>query len=157
MSGDRIIVTEPNGVQRTRPITSWGLTIGRGDDNDLVVAYGAVSRKHAVITSERGRYYVADLGSTTGTYLGNARLEPNTPTSWLPGQPLRIGDVVIRLEQTATADSKSDTFHGVFVPVDARKGAGTPKSSAMVWILIAVVIIFILVAAGLAVYFLFLV
>src|SRR5512136_813459 len=112
MSGDRIIVTEPNGVQRSRPMAAWGMSIGRGDDNDLVISYGTVSRKHAVVTAERGRYFITDLNSTAGTFLGNARLEPNKPTAWTPGQVLRIGDVSIQLEQTQTTNAQATTFHG---------------------------------------------
>ena len=156
MSGDRIIVTEPNGVQRSRPMAAWGMSIGRGDDNDLVISYGSVSRKHAVVTAERGRYYVTDLNSTAGTFLDNARLEPNKPTAWVPGQVLRVGDVAIQLEQALTTDAKAETFHGVALSDTMQKGVvikPEKDNRALVWIIVAVVVICILVGLGVAAYY----
>ncbi len=95
----RIIITEPNGVQRTMPLTPRCLTIGRGTDNDLVINYPVTSRYHAQITSDGATYYVTDLNSDNGTYLGNALLAPNQPVVWTPGAPLHIGDVLLQLGQ----------------------------------------------------------
>lgn len=103
MSRYTLTVFEPNGVQRTRPLTPRGLTIGRGTDNDLQIAYDMVSRRHAWVTFEGGYYYVTDLNSANGTYLGNIRLTPNEPTLWTPGTPLRVGDVFIQIGQSETA------------------------------------------------------
>jgi hypothetical protein len=98
MNRDQISVIEPNGVRRSRPIPPQGLTIGRGSENDVVLAYEPVSRTHAQIRFERGYYYVVDLNSANGTFLNNARLPPNRPAIWGPNQPLHIGGVVITLE-----------------------------------------------------------
>lgn len=43
-------------------------SIGRGTDNDLVVAWGTVSRKHASVDFARGRFVLSDV-STNGTYV----------------------------------------------------------------------------------------
>ncbi len=156
MSGDRIIVTEPNGVQRSRPMAAWGMSIGRGDDNDLVISYGTVSRKHAVVTAERGRYYVTDLNSTAGTFLDNVKLEPNKPTAWLPGHALRVGDVMIQFEQAATTDAKAETFHGALLTETMDKGAVVKPEKdnrALMWIIVAVVVICLLVGLGVAAYY----
>jgi pSer/pThr/pTyr-binding forkhead associated (FHA) protein len=172
MNGDRITTIEPNGVKRTRPITARGLVIGRGSDCELAIAYAAVSRYHAQITFDRGRYYVTDLNSANGTYLGNNRLEPNMPTVWMPGQALRIGDVFIHLEQLTSTTSKAearaepeaelvlrtetDTLVGVFPEAD-RERNGKGKSRSLVWVLIALVVSLCLVAlcaAAAAYYFL---
>ena len=156
MNGDRIIVTEPNGVQRSRPMATWGMSIGRGDDNDLIISYGTVSRKHAVVTAERGRYYATDLNSTAGTFLDNVRLEPNKPTAWLPGHVLRVGDVMIQLEQSVTTDAKAETFHGIALSDTMQRGdAIKPEKDnrALVWIIVAVVVICLLVGLGVAAYY----
>ncbi len=156
MSGDRVIVTEPNGVQRSRPMAAWGMSIGRGDDNDLVIGYGTVSRKHAVVTAERGRYYVTDLNSTAGTFVDNVKLEPNKPTAWLPGHALRVGDVMIQFEQAATTDAKAETFHGALLTETMDKGAivkPEKDNRALMWIIVAVVVICLLVGLGVAAYY----
>lgn len=67
------------------------LRIGRDPSNDLVIAFGAVSRYHAAIEQQNGRHFLQDLGSTNGTYVNNVRagaqLQPLEP-----GDVIRIGD-----------------------------------------------------------------
>lgn len=137
MSANRIIITEPNGVQRSRPITARGLTVGRGNENDLVINYAAVSREHALISYDRGRYHVTDLNSGNGTYLGEARLASGKPTPWPHGQTLRIGEVLIHLEQAQTADARSDTMVGWRLEAD-QGGKGQGWGEAVRWILATV-------------------
>jgi diguanylate cyclase (GGDEF)-like protein len=52
------------------------VTIGRGADADLVVDDPGVSRNHARIgRAPEGGFYVQDLGSTNGTFVGAARVD----------------------------------------------------------------------------------
>jgi diguanylate cyclase (GGDEF)-like protein len=62
------------------------LTIGRDENNTIVVDLDNVSRRHASISSKQGRVFVEDLGSTNGTYLNDQEV--------LSPQPLRSGDLV---------------------------------------------------------------
>src|SRR5919201_205556 len=62
------------------------VTIGRHPRNDLVLASAAVSREHAALTYEDGRWYLEDRGSFNGTLLNGPRLQPSTPL------PLRHAD-----------------------------------------------------------------
>ena len=50
------------------------IKIGKREDNDIVLPDSRVSRDHAIIVKEAGKYYVYDNGSTNGTYLNNKRL-----------------------------------------------------------------------------------
>ncbi len=54
-------------------------TIGRAEDNTVVVDDRWVSRYHAQIRREEGRYLVVDLGSKNGTLLNGRRLAAPTP------------------------------------------------------------------------------
>ncbi len=99
-SQDQVTIIEPNGIRRTRPLTGK-VGIGRGVENELMVVYNDVSRRHAEISYHAGRYYVTDLGSANGTYLGDVLLPPNEPTVWMPGQSLRVGRVLVTLDQAA--------------------------------------------------------
>ncbi len=100
MKHDYIVIIEPNGVERVKPLTVQNLSIGRVVGNDLEIGYDLVSRHHAQITFDKNRYYVTDLKSANGTYLGDNKLDPNVPVMWTPDQPLHIGGVVIHLKRS---------------------------------------------------------
>jgi len=76
------LVLVQNGEQRTITIDHSPFTVGRKVDKDVVVADPRVSRDHAMIVSENGRFTVVDQGSKHGTYVNGERvdrkdLEPN--------------------------------------------------------------------------------
>ncbi|MBF6468076.1 FHA domain-containing protein [Nocardia beijingensis] len=63
----------PSSVVR---ITTGGLRIGRGADNDIVVPDLMVSRRHAELqVIGPGRYRIVDLDSHNGTYVNGSRVE----------------------------------------------------------------------------------
>ena len=65
------------------------LLIGRDEDEcDLVIADRQVSRHHARISLEEGRYVVQDLGSKNGTYVNGKGLEG--PHSLQDGDEIQI-------------------------------------------------------------------
>src|SRR5438046_8971829 len=55
------------------PLLSFPFTIGRLAPADLLVNSSKVSREHAVIVCESGRYLVRDRGSTNGTFVNGQR------------------------------------------------------------------------------------
>jgi predicted component of type VI protein secretion system len=103
MTQARITIIEPNGVRRSMPLGFQGLVIGRDPACELPLAYERVSRQHAQVAYDGEQYYIIDLESKNGTYLGKTRLTPNVPTPWPPDQPLRVGDVYINLEMPRQA------------------------------------------------------
>jgi pSer/pThr/pTyr-binding forkhead associated (FHA) protein len=50
------------------------LTIGRTEDNDIVIDNLAVSRTHSVIEEDKGKYYVRDCDSMNGTMINGNRI-----------------------------------------------------------------------------------
>jgi pSer/pThr/pTyr-binding forkhead associated (FHA) protein len=62
------------------------VSIGRGTNNDLVMESSAVSREHAAVKFQDGRWFLEDRGSFNGTYLNGTRVVPGTPL------PLRHAD-----------------------------------------------------------------
>jgi hypothetical protein len=63
-----------------------GDIIGReGVGSESLVSYEKVSRTHARITSDGGKWFIEDLGTTNGTYINNARIPPNKRIEIIPG------------------------------------------------------------------------
>ena len=54
-------------------------TLGRDSRCDIVIRSSVVSRVHAIITLERGVYYISDNNSTNGLMVNDRRLERKTP------------------------------------------------------------------------------
>ena len=50
-------------------------SVGRSPDCDIFLDDVTVSRRHAVITEEGGRFVIEDLGSLNGTFLNRHRIE----------------------------------------------------------------------------------
>lgn len=81
------------------------ITIGRGDDNLIVVPYDvAVSRNHAVIYQHEHMWWLEDLNSKNGTYIErdttllnqNERIRSVVPLE--DGQLFRIGKTWMRFQ-----------------------------------------------------------
>jgi hypothetical protein len=69
------------------------ITIGRTPNNDVAIADPSVSRLHAYVRPERGRWVVADAGSKNGSWLGGAALDARKERAIASGAVLRLGDV----------------------------------------------------------------
>ena len=65
--------------------------LGRAEDNDVVLANQRVSRYHAQLRQERGRWVIHDLDSTNGTFVDGERVL-GTSGPLEPGAVLRLGD-----------------------------------------------------------------
>ena len=66
--------------------------VGRGEESDVVLDDGSVSRRHARLSrDDRGHYQLEDLGSANGTFIDGERVV--RPTLLADGVKLRFGDV----------------------------------------------------------------
>ncbi|HZN12236.1 MAG TPA: FHA domain-containing protein, partial [Blastocatellia bacterium] len=63
--------------------------VGKGTDNDLILADPAVSARHAVIRADGGGYAIADLGSRNGTFVNDAPV--TEPRRLGHGDVIKIG------------------------------------------------------------------
>lgn len=73
------------------------INIGRGTDNDIVIAENFVSHHHAKIFFQGNQYIIEDLGSINHTYLNNQVLQGKTYLR--TGDLVRIGMVTLRFER----------------------------------------------------------
>jgi pSer/pThr/pTyr-binding forkhead associated (FHA) protein len=73
------------------------LLIGRGSDAAIRLDDDYVSTRHARIASSGDQWFVEDLGSTNGTYIGSSRL--TQPTTIQLGTQIRIGKTTLELRK----------------------------------------------------------
>ena len=91
-----VLVVTAGGLAGTRiGLTGAPVLIGRADDSTLVLTDDYASTRHARISQQEGVWFVEDLGSTNGTYLGQHKLGGPTPLE--VGVPIRIGKTVMEL------------------------------------------------------------
>ncbi len=62
----RIVILSSNFAGRDFPLNKPAMVIGRTDDNDIVIDHRSISRHHAKIVRENGRYAIVDLQSSNG-------------------------------------------------------------------------------------------
>jgi FHA domain len=78
--------------------------IGRHPDNDLELPYAGISALHARLFQKTdggdsdGDWWLEDLASSNGTWVGNARLRPGVPHPVNVGTAFRLGDLSVALE-----------------------------------------------------------
>lgn len=83
---------DPSRQGETIPLLTTN-SIGRSSDNQIVLADPSVSKVHARIDFDQGRFVLADMGSTNGTFLNGAPV--TKPTVLRPGDRLQVGGSVL--------------------------------------------------------------
>ncbi|MGH7901083.1 MAG: FHA domain-containing protein [Thermodesulfobacteriota bacterium] len=72
------------------------ISIGRAQDNDIVINNLSVSRYHAMIYNKGGKVVIKDLGSANGTFVNGAKVDE--ADLWL-GDVILIGKHVIKFSK----------------------------------------------------------
>ena len=72
-------------------------TIGRLPCSEICLLHEGVSRKHALVTSRHGEWYIADQGSSAGTFVNGVRVKESEPVALREGDLLRIGPWTMRV------------------------------------------------------------
>jgi eukaryotic-like serine/threonine-protein kinase len=90
-NADRLVVSKGTDTPYTHKLLSSPLILGRSDEADIPLPETAVSRQHLRLEQRDGAWYVIDLGSTNGSFLGGSRLPANVAVNWKMHQELQIG------------------------------------------------------------------
>ncbi len=93
----RLVVTSGPLRGTTVPLGTAAVLIGRAPSCTLVLDDDYSSQRHARIYAENGQWYVEDLGSTNGTFVGQDRV--TEPTAVGPGSQLRVGQSTLELQR----------------------------------------------------------
>jgi pSer/pThr/pTyr-binding forkhead associated (FHA) protein len=92
-----LVVTGGALTGTSLPLREAGTVIGRNPECALVLDDDFASGRHARIFHRDNAWFVEDLGSTNGTYVGTERL--TGPVRVEAGSTLRIGKTVIELRR----------------------------------------------------------
>lgn len=84
----------------TMPLESGVTSLGRAEDNDVVIDDATVSRHHAQIKYQDGQYFVEDENSASGTLVEGASA---TRTLLASGAALQVGATEIMFMQAGSA------------------------------------------------------
>ena len=90
----------PNAGQRVPLDTALDgtpLLVGRGPDAAIRLDDDYVSTRHARIAASGDQWFVEDLGSTNGTYVGSSRISQATAIQL--GTQVRIGKTILELRK----------------------------------------------------------
>jgi hypothetical protein len=72
--GAQLVMIEKGKAGKAFPLSKDRVIIGRLGESDLVLSDPGVSRRHAEVRREDGKYVIADLGSTNGTMVNEATI-----------------------------------------------------------------------------------
>jgi hypothetical protein len=115
----RLVLLGPDGVpERPLPMDRERVVLGRSADSDVFLADPQVSRHHAEIRHDHGRWVLRDLGSTHGTTRGGRRLD--SPVVLHHGDVIGLGPVRLRFE---AASAEPPTMLRPPAPHSALEGA----------------------------------
>lgn len=78
------------------------LTVGRGQDNDVVLGSKQVSRQHAELTVVNDQLSVQDLGSSNGTLVNDEKLVPHEPKVLKDADVITFAAFSFRVNQVQT-------------------------------------------------------
>ena len=98
-----IVITERGGAQRQLELDALEISIGRIEDNEVVLPRSNVSKRHARLVLKDDRYVLIDLKSTNGTYINGRRL--GAPMLVGVGDKIYIGDFILSLQEPSRPSS----------------------------------------------------
>jgi hypothetical protein len=106
--------------------------VGRGAHNDIVLPDESVSDTHAKLQKREAGWYVVDMGSTNGTYVGGRRVETEYKLEGAPD--LRFGGVKVafRADEAGSASDDAKGTRAFSMPRGARVPQSTKPSAPVV-------------------------
>ena len=92
-----VLVVAGNSTGERADLDRAPIIIGRGNDAAIRLDDDYVSTRHARIAASGEQWFVEDLGSTNGTYVGSVRI--SQPTTITVGTQVRIGKTILELRK----------------------------------------------------------
>lgn len=98
----------------SNPVT----TIGRGRDNDIVLASDCVSRRHLRLEHRAGSLFLIDLESTNGTFI-NDETRASGEYRLKRGDQLKVGDTIFKFLSGSDVESQ---YHEIIFRMTVTDG-----------------------------------
>lgn len=70
------------------PLSGEKLVVGRSHLCDIILPFGSVSAKHAVVSQQKGTYYIRDMQSSNGVFLNGE------PVTDFEKKAIKVGDCI---------------------------------------------------------------
>jgi predicted component of type VI protein secretion system len=108
------------------PLEGDQLTVGRDSTNAVAINDAEVSRRHARLNFQGGKYVIEDLGSTNGTFVNGQRL--TGPHVLKPGDVVSFGEQIVLIYDASNIDPGATLAS----PRNAARGAAPAPAPAPV-------------------------
>ncbi|NUO51002.1 MAG: sigma 54-interacting transcriptional regulator [Polyangiaceae bacterium] len=106
-----LVVRTPEATRVLDLAAGSALSIGRADDNDIVVDDTRISRKHARIEHREDGVWLVDLGSRNGSHVGSRRVDGQEALR--PGDVARMGPLEILVAGASRSERAPTSASGV--------------------------------------------
>jgi len=93
----QLVISEGSNAGVVVPLGSEPILLGRGADATIRLDDDYVSTRHARFVPHGDEWYIEDLGSTNGTYIGSQRI--TTPMVVSIGVQVRLGKTIAELKK----------------------------------------------------------
>jgi len=107
-----IIVKLGDSIVQKNIFVKESIRIGRVPDNEIIVENLGVSRYHAVIDCEDGRYLLTDLDSSNGTFVNGVRIKK---TELQDRDVITIGKYTLEFHSEADKPEHVDQMDGTMI------------------------------------------
>lgn len=91
----RLYLEDDAGNVRIVPLEADEVTIGRAEDNTIVLPERNVSRHHARLRATNGRFFIEDAGARYGLFLNGMRVDGRREVR--PGDLIAVGDFKLKI------------------------------------------------------------
>ncbi len=120
----KLTVKSPEFAGRVFQLNDAKLTVGRADDNTLVLEHPSVSSHHAELHQEGGDYKLVDLNSTNGTRVNDERV---TETVLRSQDVVMLGNILLSYESDTQAAAAPLPSTETKVDLSGSSGSGRPQ------------------------------
>jgi pSer/pThr/pTyr-binding forkhead associated (FHA) protein len=108
-------------------VRETGLSLGRADDNEIVISDEGVSRYHLRLIWQNGSLWAQDSGSRNGSFVNDTRVSGHIALK--PGDVLTVSTHAFQVSVTEPPPSSAATT----APPARKRSEATPRRKRWYW------------------------